>query len=508
MNLDLLRWCDLEGTELHSTLWLFLANLTHSDNVKYQNVNNNVNRELGMAGTEKYVACSSLPVSVEEAFAYHDRPGALNRLIPPWESVEIEHSDQSLVVGSRVVITTKVFGIPLRWVAEHTHYDPPNFFADTQLSGPFASWDHRHEFKEVGRYTNLRDCIEYKLPMGALGRFFGGGKALGTIESMFAFRHRLNHDDLTLQADRPCEPMTVAISGSSGLVGGQLGSLLTLLGHQVRPIVRGSSGDDNPIAAWSGENEAAKLGDVDAVVHLAGKPIASARWTDELKNEIRDSRVVKTRQLCESLSKLERKPKVLICASATGIYGNRGDEQLNEDSNLGNDFLADVGRQWEAACQPAIDAGIRVVKARLGIVLSPKGGALEKMLLPAKFAGGSLGNGKQWWSWISLDDVVGGIYHAITDESISGAVNFVSPEPITNKDFAKTLGRAIGRPAIFPAPAFVLRTAMGEMADALLLSSSRVIPGRLQRAGYRFRFTDLESLLRYSLGRDRLESAE
>jgi uncharacterized protein (TIGR01777 family) len=301
---------------------------------------------------------------------------------------------------------------------------------------------------------------------------------------MFAYRHRVTRDDLMLQADHPMPKKRVAISGSTGLVGRQLSSMLTLLGHEAIPLVRNATStpdsESNAIAAWSGE--AGKLSDVDVVVHLAGKPIAEGRWSVENKREIRDSRVDKTRSLCESLAKLDRKPKVLVSASAIGFYGSRGDEIFDESSVSGDDFLADVSRQWEAACQPAIDAGIRVVNARFGLVLSPQGGALQKMLLPAKFAGGALGSGKQWWSWIALDDVLGAIY--------------------------QTLGRVIGRPAIFPAPAFMLRAVMGEMADALLLSSTRVKPGKLNESGYRFRFNDLTRFLQYSLGVERLESMQ
>ncbi|MEM8666540.1 MAG: TIGR01777 family oxidoreductase [Planctomycetota bacterium] len=458
-----------------------------------------------MGQQQEYVASSTLPVSVEQAFAYHERPGALQRLVPPWESVEIERSDGSLTVGSRVVVKTRVFGVPVRWVAEHTEYDPPHLFADTQVSGPFAAWDHRHEFQGKGSESVLTDRIAYRVPFGALGSTLGGGKARATIEKMFAFRHRLTRDDLQLSADRPCDPMWIAVSGSSGLVGKQLVALLTLLGHQTQPIVR-SPGDEASIAAWDGE--ASKLADVDVVFHLAGKSIASGRWSESVKKEIRDSRVVKTRQLCESMAQLERKPRVLVCASATGIFGDRGDECLNEDSSLGDDFLAGVAQEWEEACQPAMDAGIRVVHARFGLVLSPQGGALQKMLLPAKFAGGSLGNGRQWWSWMAMDDVVGALYHVMTDEAVSGAVNFVSPEPITNRDFAATLARVVKRPALFPAPAFALRAALGEMADALLLTSTRVEPSALMQAGYRYRFTDLEETLRYLLGKERLETSE
>ncbi|MGB7323476.1 MAG: TIGR01777 family oxidoreductase [Rubripirellula sp.] len=462
-----------------------------------------------MSQDETYVASSTLPVSAEDAFAYHDRPGALDRLIPPWENAKVERSDRSLAVGSRVVLKTSLFGIPLRWVAEHTHYDPPRMFADTQVSGPFAKWDHQHSFDAAGdEQSVIHDQISYRLPLGFAGKMFGGGLARRTIESMFAYRHHVTRHDLELMANYSRSPLTVAVSGSTGLVGSSLSAMLTLLGHQTKAIVRRQTGDDNEIAAWGDVSESTKFNEVDAVVHLAGKSIASGRWTDEVKKEIRDSRVVKTRQLCERLAALERKPKVLVCASATGIYGDRGDEVLTEESKAGEDFLAKVAADWEAACLPARDAGIRVVNARLGLVLSPQGGALQKMLLPAKFAGGTLGNGKQWWSWIALDDVLGGIYHAIQTTDLQGPVNFVSPDPILNRDFANVLGRVISRPAVFPAPAFALRAVLGEMADALLLSSTRAEPTRLQSTNYKYRFTDLETTLRYYLGRDRLESAE
>jgi uncharacterized protein (TIGR01777 family) len=461
-----------------------------------------------MSSPETYVASSSLPVSVADAFAYHERPGALLRLIPPWESVEIEHSDRNIRVGSRVIMKTSIAGLPVRWVAEHTQYEPPRRFADTQVSGPFQAWDHVHEFVEAGQYSLLRDSIRYRLPLGGLGRLLGSGMALRRLEAMFAYRHRITRDDMTLQADHPVSPMSIAISGSSGLVGRSLGSMLTLLGHRVRPLVRSAASDDDAIAAWSSDEEARKLSEVDAVVHLAGKPIAGGRWTESVKEEIRSSRVQLTRSLCESLARLEKKPKVLVCASATGIYGNRGDEPLDETSQLGNTFLADVAGDWERACRPAEEAGIRVVNARFGIVLSPRDGALAKMLFPAKFGGGALGSGGQWWSWIALDDVLGAIYHSIATESLAGPVNFVAPDACTNQQFARTLAATLGRPALFPAPAAALRIALGEMADTLLLASARVTPSKLLSSHYRFRFTDLGESLRYLLGRERLESSE
>jgi uncharacterized protein (TIGR01777 family) len=457
---------------------------------------------------ERYVASTELPVSVDEAFAYHERAGALQRLIPPWESAQIEHSDHSLAVGSKVTLRSKVCGIPVRWLAEHTHYDPPHLFADTQVSGPFARWDHRHQFVAAGDdRSTLTDTIEYELPLGAAGRLFGGGMARRMIESMFAYRHRVTRDDLTLLNRYPTTPLQIAVSGSSGLVGQQLCSMLGLLGHEIKRIVRSPTEDADRVAVWSADTEASKLDGVDAIVHLAGKSIASQRWSDAVKQQIRESRVEKTRQLCEKLAGLPHKPNVLICASAIGIYGDRGDELLSEESPLADDFLAGVAREWEHACQPAKDAGIRVVNARLGLVLSPNGGALQKMLLPAKLFGGSLGSGRQWCSWIALDDVLGAIYHAIQTESLCGPINLVSPEPVINREFAKTLGRVLGKPALVPAPAFALRLALGEMADALLLASARVRPSRLLETNYDFRFTDLAAVLRYYLGRDRLESS-
>ena len=455
----------------------------------------------------RYLASVDLPVSVEQAFNYHDRPGCLDRLVPPWESVKVERSDGSLEEGSQVVLKTKVAGIPLRWRARHTVFDPPHLFEDVQDSGPFASWRHRHRFSRRGDNTSrLTDDVSYQLPMGALGNLFGGAMARGTIEAMFAYRHRITFDDLTLMSRHPTSPMTIAVSGSSGLVGSSLCSLLRLMGHRVLSITRDDVGDDDSIAAWSDEGQFERFNEVDAVVHLAGKSIASGRWSESIKKEIRDSRVLKTQSLCERLGKLSTPPSVLVCASATGMYGDRGDEILNERSKPGDDFLADVCQQWEAACEPAIEAGIRVVNARLGLVLSPKDGALAKMLTPAKLMGGALGNGNHYWSWIAIDDVLGAIVHSIHTKELSGPVNLVSPQPLTNREFAKTLGKVIGRPALFPAPAVALRLALGEMADALLLSSTRVIPDRLLSTGYEFRFVSLADAFRYCLGKERLVS--
>lgn len=460
----------------------------------------------------EYTASIALGVTQSAAFEYHDRPGALARLVPPWKKVWVESTDNSLQPGSRVTLKTSIGPIPLRWLAEHTQYDPPNLFADKQISGPFAKWEHQHHFSSGSSLSCvLRDQVHYQIPMGALGNLLGGWLVRKELETMFAYRHRVTRDDLQMSQAYQADPMKIAVSGASGLVGKKLSTVLALLGHNVYRLERSiekAEGDARAIAPWASEEEASKLNGFDAVIHLAGKSIADSKWTPQHKQQIRDSRVELTEKLARSLAALDQEPSVFVCASAIGIYGDRGDEVLSEESKPDDSFLAEVGVEWENACEPARNAGIRVANARLGIVLDPGGGALKQMLTPAKLMGGSLGNGKQWWSWVALDDVIGAIYHAICTPEVQGAFNVTAPEPMRNVDFARTLGRVLGRPALFPAPAFALRLALGEMADALLLASARVTPERLQRTGYEFRFAELDSALRYCLGRDRLESTQ
>ncbi len=252
----------------------------------------------------------------------------------------------------------------------------------------------------------------------------------------------------------------------------------------------------------AGTIDADRLAGVDAVVHLAGESIAQGRWTVAKKARIRDSRVKGTRLLAETLAGLPTPPGVMVSVSATGYYGDRGNELLTEESAPGNNFLAGVGREWEAAADPAREAGIRVVHPRLGIVLSTEGGALATTLPIFKLgAGGRLGSGRQYWSWISIDDVVGAVLHALATESLEGPVNVVAPDPPTNAEYTRTLGRVLGRPTIFPLPAPAARIMLGQVADELLLASQRVEPARLKESGYSYRHPELEGALRHLLGR-------
>lgn len=257
-------------------------------------------------------------------------------------------------------------------------------------------------------------------------------------------------------------------------------------------------------ATWSPEAhwiDLSRAGKLEAVVHLAGESIAQ-RWTPDAKRRIRDSRVEGTRLLSVALAKLPVPPKVLVCASATGFYGDRGEEWLEETSDAGRGFLAETCQEWEAAATPAHEQGIRVVHLRIGLVLTPKGGALAKMLPAFRLGlGGRLGNGHAYWSWIALDDLLEAIQHALTNESLRGAVNAVSPNPVTNAEFTKTLGGVLRRPAIFPVPRFAVKMLFGEMGREAMLASFRVRPAKLIETGFNFRFSELKTALRHLLGK-------
>jgi uncharacterized protein (TIGR01777 family) len=297
--------------------------------------------------------------------------------------------------------------------------------------------------------------------------------------------------------------MVIAISGSNGLIGSALIRAFKARGSAVRRIVRNAPTSDADIS-WDTRREtidAAKLADVDVVINLAGENLAQ-RWTTAVRHRIRDSRVDGTHALVRALVSLERKPRVLLSGSAIGVYGNRGDELLDESSSTGSDFLAEVCTAWEAATKPASDAGIRVALLRTGIVLSRDGGALAKMLMPFRLGvGGRLGSGRQWMSWISIDDYPRAVSYLIANDALRGPVNMVAPNPATNAEFSRTLARVLGRPSFFGVPKFALELAFGDMADDTVLASQRVIPRRLLEAGFDFQHSTLESALRAEVTR-------
>ena len=445
-------------------------------------------------------------MSAEAAFAWHGMPGALERLTPPWERLDVIEPGAGLADGSRTVLRVWQGPIPLRWVARYRDVIPGRQFVDEQEEGPFSKWTHLHRFEPDGPGAcTLTDRIEYTAPLGPAGAAAAPLLVGRRLRRLLSYRHQLTPADLQALshfADRA--PLKLAISGATGMVGRALTPFLLTGGHDVRRLTRRAEhpGDVD----WSyeeGRIDAVKLDGLDAVVHLAGENIA-ARWTERRKKRIWESRAIGTRFLCETLARLHRPPRVLVSASAVGIYGDRGDETLAEDSPLparGADFLVDVAREWEAATEPARAAGIRVVNLRFGIILTPAGGALAKLLPPFRLGlGGRVGTGRQWMSWIGIDDAVGAIHHALLTDSLSGPVNVTAPHPRTNHEFAAALGRVLGRPSRIRVSAQAIRLALGEMGQVALLSSARVLPTRLQEAGYVFRHPHLPGALRFLLG--------
>ncbi len=456
--------------------------------------------------TETFEKRTRFAAPADTVFDWHLRDGAFERLNPPFEPARIVARSGGIADGGRVELQVPVGPFRQSWISEHRGYVPGVQFQDVQIRGPFASCVHTHRVEADGPHAcYLDDKLEYRLPFGPLGTL---GKAFVTskLQRMFDYRHRLMAADIAAHQNVPAgvTSMKILVVGATGLVGSALVPLLTTGGHTVHKLSRSNSQRDSKTIVWdptAGKIPVNELEGFDAVIHLAGEGIATRRWTAAQKARIRDSRVGGTSLLAGALAKLNQKPKHFLCASAIGFYGDRGDEVCAETSAPGTDFLADVCQAWEKATQPVVDAGIRVVNMRIGVVMSPQGGALKKMLTPFKLGvGGVLGSGKQYMSCITIDDVGGGIYHCLTHEELTGPVNLVDPYVVTNRDFTKTLGRILQRPTIFPAPAFVLRLAVGEMADALLLSSTRVVPNRLLSSGYQFRFPDLESGLKHVLG--------
>lgn len=450
---------------------------------------------------------TEMPAATETVWAWHARPGAMERMVPHWEHVKVLEREGIFGDGT-VLFEVSIGPLHHRWKAEYRDLVPGLQFADAQIEGPFAKWIHTHRFEPVSpARCRVTDQIEYELPFGAAGEL-AAGSVEERINRAFRYRHSTLRDDL-LSMSRHAEPgpRTILVSGATGLLAGSLLPMLTAMGFRIRRLVRGTPGVED--VQWDparGRLDPAALEGVDAAIHLAGEPIAGGRWTDTRRRQILESRIQGTTLLAETLGRLKRPPRVMISASAIGIYGDRGDELLTEQTALraGRDafFVEQVGHAWEAATEPAERAGIRVARIRTGLVLTPAGGALASMLPPFQAGvGGRMGSGEQYMSWISIDDVIGAMHHILLTDSLKGPVNLTAPTPVTNAEFAHTLGEVIGRPTIVPAPAVALRLAFGEMADELLLASTRVIPERLRESGYQFRHPNLEQALRHVLGR-------
>ncbi|MFK7988000.1 MAG: TIGR01777 family oxidoreductase [Sandaracinaceae bacterium] len=448
-------------------------------------------------GNETFVARTRFTAPAERVFDLHTTPQSLPRLTPPFDPMTVVRTDGGIHEGDRTVLRIPVFG-PLRvgWTAEHRGYRPPHEFRDVQVKGPFARWEHTHRVEPDGpEACVLTDHIEYKLPFGPLGRL-GRGFVQAKLARGFRWRHARMAHDLSLHAHSDT-PLRVAMSGASGMLGSALTALLVTGGHTVVPLVRDGRPGGIPWDVRAGELDCRELEGFDAVVHLAGSNIGQ-RWTPSVREEAMQSRERGTQLIARALGQLKRPPRVFVSMSATGYYGHRS-EPVDESAKAGEGFLAEVCQRWEEASRVP---GVRVVNPRMGVVLSPTGGALKKMLLPFSVGlGGRLGDGRQGFPWVSIEDAVGALYWMLLEPSLEGPVNVTGPELLDNATFTKRLGHVLRRPTLLPAPAFALRLALGEMADEALLNGVRARPNALTASGYPFMHPTLEPALRHVLGR-------
>jgi len=448
---------------------------------------------------------SAMPVPVHELYAWHARPGAFERLTPPWRRLRVVERSGTITDGDRLVFEYGIGPVKRRWVALHRDHVEGAGFTDVQLEGPFAHWQHRHSFfPKTDTTSTLQDHVDYGLRGPAVAVRGAERIARRQVERLFAFRHRRTRDDLARHAAFRDHPrMRIAITGGSGFIGGALAAFLGAGGHEVVRLTRRR----DPGPGWvhwdpaAATVDAAALEGVEAIVHLAGTSIAGL-WTPRRRREILASRRQGTDLVARTAAGLERPPKVIVSASAVGWYGSRDAEELTEESAPGDGFLAEVCRVWEGALDPARQAGIRVVSTRFGLVLGGAGGLLAAMLPAFRLAAGArFGDGRQWMSWVAVDDVLGAILMALHDASLSGPVNITAPRPLTNREFTATLARVLRRPAVLAAPRVVVERGLGEMGQDLLLTSQRVLPARLTAAGFTWLFPDLEGALRFELGR-------
>ncbi|MDA0563613.1 TIGR01777 family oxidoreductase [Streptomonospora sp. S1-112] len=432
---------------------------------------------------------------IGEVFAWYGRPGAIRRLTPPWQPVRVRSEARSLRDGRAVLV------LPggLRWVAAHqaSGYRPPHRFVDELVSRPLASaltWRHTHAFAPEGEdATRVIDAVETNAPARLL-------------RAMFTYRYAQLADDLAAHARARAwgdAPLTVAVTGASGLVGGAVTALLSTGGHRVVRLVRRAPRTPDE-RRWVPDAPARNLlAGVDAVVHLAGASIAG-RFTEAHKARVRDSRIGPTRRLAEVAAAAPDGPRVFVAASAIGYYGpDRGEEVLTEASPRGEGVLADLVADWEGAAAPAREAGLRTVHVRTGIVQTPRGGTL-RLLYPlfAAGLGGEIGGGRPWLSWIGIDDLADVYLRAVLDADLAGPVNAVAPEPQRNSDYTRVLARVLHRPALLPVPDLGPRVLLGrEGTRELALANQHVVPARLREAGHHFRHPRLEPALRHVLGR-------
>ncbi|MEN8212576.1 MAG: TIGR01777 family oxidoreductase, partial [Thermodesulfobacteriota bacterium] len=452
----------------------------------------------------KFIKRTKINVPVETLFSWHTRKGAISRLTPPWAPLKmISRNMDGIQKGVKVKFRLNFFKIPMIWESEHIEYKANREFKDRQIKGPFAKWEHTHRFIPDGQNNSfMEDELEFKLPFGVLSRpFYGIG--IKEFEKMFHYRHRVLKYDLENHVGKT-RKLRILISGASGTIGQALISLLQTCGHEVIVLVRRKKDLSDHQLFWNpykGILDIEKAGQIDAVINLNGIDISKGRWTAKQKKLIIDSRVIPTRLLAEKIKNMTSKPEVFISASAIGFYGDSSEKSVTETGAKGDLFISRVCKLWEDATFEAQKAGVRTVMLRTGVVLTPLGGALAKMALPFKLGlGVILSKGRQYLSWISMDDEISAILFILGNDKIKGPVNLTAPEPVTNREFSKTLARVFSRKVFFTMPKFMIRAIWGQMGRETLLASSSVKPEKLLNNGFAFQHKTLFLALKDLLG--------
>lgn len=435
----------------------------------------------------------------------------MERLLPPWEKTKIISREGGIDPGGRVVLKMSAGPIPFYYHAHHIENVPGVMFRDVQEKGPFSSFSHSHYFKKTDFGSTLYDKVEYRLPLGKRLPLFLKKHVHSSLEQVFHHRKSIITEDIKVHLRCSSKPLRILISGSSGVLGRELIPFLTTGGHQVWTLVRRKPNFEKQEIFWDPENDildASQLPKLDAVIHLAGEYIGLSRWSEEKKQRVINSRIDGTKLISRVISSLPIKPKVFLSASAVGYYGDTNLTDLRETKDQGTDFISKVCGLWEDAAKEATSTGIRTVFLRLGVGLTPRGGALERIIAtsPLGFMR-RFGAGTQYISWISTDDMISAMLHCLATESLNGPVNIAAPKPVTNAEFMRTLARVARRPLLIPIPATLLKIVYGQMASEILLSGCHVSSRKLVESGFEFRHPTLELALKKLLGKDTIVSS-
>ncbi|CCB89013.1 TIGR01777 family oxidoreductase [Simkania negevensis] len=451
----------------------------------------------------RFIFRSLINRPLKKVMEWHLRPRMEKRTIPPWESIQIVQSEGNpSQVGAKLHIEAKIVKyISKKATLEYCQFDADEGFEARQIEGPFDEWVYKMKLRDQGEYAcEIVDQFNFKHHFSKILTFFLNKQLEKRLTRILKYKHELLQNDLDLLEKYTYErPLKILVSGSRGFVGTAVVDFLEFAGHEVWRLCRKASSTDGREITLESDHE--KLEGFDTVIHLAGENVATGYWTQKKKEAILTSRYRGTENLVKVLCRLKNPPKTFICASAVGYYGDRNDEVLTEESEVGKGlFLTKVCQYWERAARDLEDVGVRVVSTRFGMVLSSKGGALKKMLLPFQLGiGGKMGHGHQYVSWIALDDLVGALYHVILTPSIRGGINFTSPNPVMNAHFAKKLAQALNRWPGPPFPGLMIRLLFGQKGEELMLASARVEPRKLLDSGYTFQFPHLKQAFEHLL---------